>query len=72
MVSAVTDFYRDQYPNPRSFSISWETYTEYTRLKSMAIELDIKLEQPDCEKPEVEAWEKEMEEAAKVWKEQNS
>lgn len=65
IVSAVSDFYRGKYPSPSQDGVSWDVYNEYNRLKRMAVELDIQLHQPDCVKPEVEEWEKEMEKAAR-------
>lgn len=67
IVSAVSDHYRGQWPHPtvNIYIITPEQWAEYQKLKKMAQELDDKLKQPDCVKPEVDEWEKQMEEYLK-------
>ena len=72
VVSAVTDYYRGRiWPSPRDFEISWDEYKKYLELKKLAEEVDTIHNQPDCAKPEIEEWEKEVEEQARKWREAN-
>lgn len=66
IVSVVSDDYMKRWPDPGTWDlagrwISEADWREYQRLKAMAEELDRKLNQPDCVKPEVEDWEKKIE-----------
>jgi len=66
----ISDHWRDNYPTPpQTFSwpplngvyISSEQWSEYLTLKAKAEKYDRDTGQPDCVKPEVDAWEKQIE-----------
>lgn len=60
VVSNVTDHFQRQWSIPGRYISEWE-WDEYQRLKKMAEEIDKKTNQPDCIKPELEKWEKTIE-----------
>ena len=62
VVSNVTDFYYKQWsPIGESFQITRAEWEEYQRLKRNVQEIDKIIKQPDCIKPELDEWEKKIE-----------
>ena len=77
-VSAVTDYYRTKWPLPdytniipmipvdvTKITITPEQWAEYLELKRRMEEYDTATGQPDCIKPEVAEWEKEIQKIIK-------
>jgi len=68
----ISDHWRDKYPNPPlnpwqgmpfsgGYYLTAEQWNEYLDLKTKAEKYDRDTGQPDCVKPEVDAWEKAIE-----------
>ena len=70
--SVVSDYYRDRiWPNPKDQEISWDEYQKYLEVIDAAKKVDELHHQPDCVKPEVAEWERDVEEQARKWREKN-
>jgi len=65
-VSMITDHYRGKWPSTfpaiEIISITRGQWDEYQKLKKAAEDYDKRTGQPDCVKPEVADWEKQIEE----------
>lgn len=65
VVSNVSDHYRGLWPNPYTITITQEQWEEYQRLKRNAFEIDKLTKQPNCAKPDIDEWEKKIEDFLK-------
>ena len=65
VVSMVSDHFMQKWPEPNYIKITQAQWDEYQELKRKAAEYDKRTGQPDCVKPELDDWEKAMEEFLK-------
>lgn len=62
VVSMISDHWQKKWSDPSKVEITFEQWQEYLELKRKAEEYDKKTNQPKCQKPDLEIWEKLIEE----------